>query len=1110
MVEVRILGIRAAQTLPCLLSDIREKREAGYRTVVLVPEQYTLQAERELVEGLELPGLIDLDVMSPTRLDRLIRERAGSGALPALDDRGRAMALAQALMDVEEELHYYRRVARQPSLPDRLSVLLTDMEKAMLHPDLLLEWAEKQRPGAAREKLRDIGLIWKDYLAVIEGRFADPASHLEDQLRRLEITGLLERTAIFVAGFDIIQPDVARTLTAAAKQAESITVALTIDSRNERPIFYAQKRTASRLMDALTDAGVPCRMEYRYPKPLQNAALRHLEKQLFAVRNVPYDHPTEAIALHIAPNPCEEAAYAASQLRAWHEAGIPWERMAVAYAQPGEMEGLLDQTLSAMGIPHFLSRKDAALRHGLCRFLIGAVRSVCGGWEQEDVLLALKSGFSPVRGDEIAQLENYALSNGISRAKWRTPFTRGEDAEAMEPLRVRLTAPMMALQEDLRKARSATASMEAIYDFLNACDAYQRLLENEDALLRRGMLTEAAQNRQIWQLLMGLLDQMHALLGDHRVAMKELPRLLEGGLNGARIATLPPTDGTVAVGEAGHLMTGRIDALILVGMQDGVTASPADSLITERERAQFTSDESTLPIGLTREERASLRQMDFYRAMTLPTEHLLLTASGGGTAGEALRESTLLTSLRALFPQMRVTGGVATSELVPLSPQTALETLAVMLRDCADGKSGAPSGEWLEALRRLWFDPAWHDQAEMILSGLQARVEAKAISKGQAAVLYQQDAVSITRLETFAQCPYRYFVQHGLRPSERRDFTFRADEKGTFFHAVLEAFIRSAAADPEWPNLTGETIDRLVNEAINPAKENWENGPLDEDSASRSLADEYIRTIRRAAHRLADQMRHGQFVTVGAEVRFGEGGDLPPVTLVLRDGTRIALQGMIDRMDAFRDGDRVWLSVIDYKSGTQRLDPVRIRHGLQLQLLLYLQAASEGFPQGEAAGAFYFIVTDPLVETDSEDAEEIDRDVGAQMRLSGVVVADKEIVKAIDGTEKGGQVLDRAIFKNDGTIARNALAADSEGLRQLMRHANETAAALADRIRDGEIDIAPAKIGDWKACDYCPAALVCGRDARLPGGTPRELERGDKSDVWQELVGTTFENKEKG
>ncbi len=1105
MVTVELLGIRAAQTLPCLLEDIRAKREQGICVAVLVPEQYTLQAERELIEGLQLPGLMDLDVMSPRRLDRLIRERAGGGALPVLDDRGRAMAIAQALMDVEEELHYYRRVARQPSLPDRLSALLSDMEKAMLRPELLLDWAEKQRAGAAREKLRDIGLIWQAYLQVIEGRFTNSPAHLEDQLQRLAYARLFEGMAVFVAGFDVIQPDTARLLAGMALQAESVTVALTMDSASDRPIFYAQRRTASRLSDTLQSAGIPTRLRYREPEISRDEALRHLERHLFAVRCVPYGGTSDAIAIHIAPNPYEEAAAAAASLRAWHESGMPWERMAVAYAQPGEMEGILDQTLTAMGIPHFLNRKDAALRHGLCRFLVGSVRSVCGGWEQEDVLLALKSGFSPVRGDDIARLENYALSNGISRAKWRKPFTRGDDAEAMEPLRQALAAPMTALQEQLRTAKNATASMEALYTYLNTCGAYERLLQTEDELIRRGMLTEAAQNRQIWQLLIGLLDQMHALLGSRRVAMKELPRLLEGGLNGARIATLPPSGDTVAVGEAGHLMTGKIDALILVGMQDGVTASPVDSLLSEHEREQFTQDIGGLPVGMTREERASLRQMDFYRAMTLPSGHILLTFSGGGTAGEALRESTLLTSLRALFPSVRVTGGVSAAAQQPLSPHTALETLAVMLRQCADGRSGPPSGEWLEALRRLWFDPAWHDRAEMILSGLWARVEAQAIRKGQAAVLYQQDAVSITRLETFAQCPYRYFVQHGLKPTERPDFTFRADEKGTFFHAVLERFVRAASKENGWPNVPDACIDRLVDNALGPARETWADGPLDEDAMSRSLAEEYVRTVRRAAHSLTEQMKRGQFVTVGAEVRFGENGELPPVTLVLDSGARIALQGVIDRVDAFRDGDRVWLSVIDYKSGSQRLDPVRIQHGLQLQLLLYLEAAFQGYPQGEAAGAFYFIVTDPLVETDSEDEQEIARDVSAQMRLSGVVVADKQVVKALDGTEKGGQVLDRPIFKADGSVAKNALAADPAGMRQLMRHATETASALADRIRQGEIDISPAKIGEWTACDHCPVSLVCGRDPRLPGGKPRELEKGDRSEVWQELIGTTFE-----
>ena len=1102
MQTVQILGGRAGQVLPHLIQRIGECRSAQQRVILLVPEQYTLQAERELIHALNLPGLIDLDVLSPRRLNRRVQERGGRGALSPLDDRGRSMALSQALNLCKDELVYYRRVASLPGLPDKLSSLLADMQRCGITPDALAQHAETLPSGATRAKETDLARIWAAYNSIIEGRFADETMQHQEMLLRLGPSGVLTDVCLFVYGFDVLPQPMCALLALAATLAQQVTVTLTMDAKEayDGRIFLTQRRSAAELIRHLEEKHIPWDMRYLPHKdlPEKNAALRHLEQYLFTRQEHPFAGDSSAIAIHAAAQPFAEASHAAQVLRAWHDEGIPWGRMAVALADPAALDGILAVTLQAAGIPHYLARKDSAIRHGLCRMMLGALRAVSGGYAQQDVLDMAKSGFSPLTDEESLLLENYAIENGITRGKWQKPFTRGAQAEAMEPLRQRLMEPLAALHEELKKARTATASVEAVFHLLENVDAYHKLLHREEELLRRGMQAEAAQNRQVWQTVMNLLDQLHALLGDSRAAMKDMARFIESGLQSAAISSLPPQPDTVMVGEAGHLMTGRVDALLVMGLQDGVLASGMDSLITEAERASL-SDAMHRPVGLTRQEQSALRQADFYRTLALPMQKLTLTFSQGGQDGAALRPASLISDVQALFPDVRITGGVTAdgSDEAPLSPLMALDGLALRLRALADGQETAMDDRWQEALRWLWQNQAWHGCIKQVVDSLNARFGQGQLTLEQTRRLFTQDTVSISRLEEFAACPYRHCVDYGLKPVQRRPFTFEADERGSFFHAALQGYATLASALPHWPNVEEYEIDRMMDQVLSPLTDAWEGGPLMEDPMGQQLGTSYVRAVRRAAWLFTQHARNSLFTTWGAEVSFGTEGGLPPVILTLHDGRRIALRGTIDRIDRY-DGDKgLYLRVIDYKSSQKSLDPVRMWYGLQLQLLLYLKAASQIRPDALPAGAFYFTVKDPMVSTDEDVKAAAEKLIARSLHLKGVVLAEAEVVDAMDAEEKQYS-LDK-VFNQDGTVAKTANALELQDMHALLAHAEQTAAQLADHIRQGRMEASPAQIDQWTACDYCEYSTICGLDPKLPGCEMRKLPTMNREELMQKL-----------
>lgn len=1091
--EVKILTGRAGRLTPLMLREIAQAWQAGKRVLVLVPEQFTLLMEREIMDGLHLPGLMDVEVLSPSRLRRNVFERGGCPPQGVLDGRGRAMALSRALLAQRDQLQYYQGAADTSGLPERLAALLGDMKKAGLTAERLAEHAQSLPPGAARAKESDLSRLWAAYDALLEGRFVDGETAEEEVIRRLPGSGIAAGAAVWVYGFDVLTRPMCHLLAVLGREADSLTVTLTMDTvdAEDGRIFKAQWNSAGLLMNILRGENVPAETVRAARQALPAApALQYLESRLFATRREPFSQGTEALELRASANPFAEALAVCAWLWREHDRGVAWTGMAVALGDAVTYAPVVAMALRASGIPFYMGTKLPARRHGLVRMLLAALRCCGEGWRQEDMLALVKSGFAPLTEEEAFRLENYALENGIRGTKWDRPFTRGDEAEEMEPLRQRVMDPLRELRRGLREARDAQASMTAVFGYLQQVDAYGRLKAREARLLAENLQAEAAQNRQVWRMILETLEQQRALLDGSRAPMEQVSAWLAAGFESAEISSLPPTPDTVTVGEVGHMALESVRSLAVMGMQDSGNAGQR-SLLTEGEREKLSAWHG-YDVGLSAGVQQALRQSDFYRTFALARERLLLTHAQSTQDGDALRPGSVYLDVKAMFPQVREQGGVQEQE-EPVAPRTALNGLAPRLRAMAEGAAPeeALPPAWRQAMAWLWDHAPYREVVALSLAHLDARTPAPPLDPHKAWRLFGRDAVSISRLEEFAACPYRHFIHYGLSPVERRNFTFEADDRGDFFHAALSAFTTVASQTDAWPDRMEEAdVDAVMDTVVEPLMAQWTDGPLGEDARTRALGRRYAETVKRAAWLFTRHMRNSRFTTQGTEVAFGEPGGLPPVMLELSDGSRVALRGKIDRIDRYEGDQGVYLRVVDYKSSAQRLEPSRMWYGLQLQLLLYLKAATAA-GAGEPAGAFYFTVSDPMCDSVQDLKAAAEAAIAKELRLKGVVLADAEVISAMDAEEPGFSV--EKVFNADGTVSRNATAVDREEMGALLRHAQKLAAELAGQIRGGRIAAQPAALGEWNACLYCEYKGVCGLDPKVED-TARKLPQMDKEE----------------
>ncbi|MCI6376798.1 MAG: PD-(D/E)XK nuclease family protein [Clostridiales bacterium] len=1094
---VRILTARAHRLFGPVAEELGMRLQNAESSLLLVPEQLTLTAERELMKRLNVEGLFLIDVMSPSRLCEHVLEAAGRDGREPLNDAGRRMAVSQALERLEDKLPYYGSVAQRRGFVEKLSALITDMQRGGLTPEMLADYAAALDMGVTRDKLKDLAQIYAQYRAVLAGRFSDSEDQLAYVAGRLEHSGFLRGKHLYVYGFDTLPEQLMRLLCAAAPLCESLTIGLICDGEAaaDGELYTPIRQGVARFGDMLAQAGQTVEICALPPEALAHApAIAYLDGALFASGAEPFLGKAEGVYLSSGLSPFEEAALMTREVQWLAQNGVELEKIAVLYPEGGGYEFAVTAALEDSGIPFYTDRQMPAVSHGLARFLLSALRAMAGGWRNRDLLGALKSGYAPLTFEECCELENYAVSYGIDRQRWTKPFQKGEaeQLKRCEALRRRLMEPLMRAREALVAARDTQASLTAVFTLLQDVNAYETLKQEEERLLADGFDTRASQNSQIWQATLTLMDQLVRLGGGARIPLKHIATRLECGFAAVTLASLPPAGGMLHAGALGHLLAEEADAVFLLGLNDGVLDRATESLLTQEEREQAQRDTGAY-LGLTDVSRVLLARLDLKRAMTLPKRYLFLSCAKTAADGAALRPLSLLGTLQSrLLPGME--HALAPEDELPMSPAQALNGLGLRLRLQADG-AGELSMPWQKRMNALLRAPEAAPDAMRLLRALTYDGQSQALTKREASDLFGGETLSVSRLEQFAECPFQHFVTYGLRPQKVREWKVDPIETGTFYHAGLNHFAKLALREPNYPNVSPEAVERMAEQAVEPLLEEVLNGPLGDGERGRARFEQARNAIRRAARVITGQLAAGRFSLYRTEASFGYEGGMPPIVLALGDGREVALRGRIDRIDRYDAPDAVYLRVIDYKSAQQSLEAARTWWGLQLQLLLYLDVCTSAIPGSRPAGAFYFYVADPLVESDTDIASVVESKLREVFQLRGITLSDVEIYTAMD---EGEGVLP-SIYLKSGELKKTARALDAGQFTALIAHAREVAAGLADRLYGGETAVSPTRDTSRAACDFCEYHAICHFDAASPDAPFRELPQMSMEELRQAL-----------
>lgn len=1116
----------------------RAAEEPGRNFLIIVPDQFTMQTQKDLVMRSDRDGILNIDVLSFGRLSHRILEEVGTKEMPVLDDTGKSLVLQKVAADLKEQLPAMGSLLhKQGYIHEVKSAISEFMQYGISTQDMDKLITSAQKRGALAMKLKDLKTLYRGFQDYIRDHFITTEETLDVLRRSLSKSKILKGSVVVFDGFTGFTPIQNRLIQELMRVCAETIVTVTIGvgedpykMDGEQKLFHLSKKTVADLEKLAAEAEVE-RGEDLFVKGGPNRfakapALHYLEQNLFRYQYEPYAGEQQEIHMFEALSPREEVHQTALYIRHLiREQGMTYRDIAVVI---GDLEGYASYVETEFGqleIPCFLDRTRGIVLNPMIEYIKSALQLYIKDFSYDTVFHFLRSGMADISREEIDELENYVIRTGARGYRtYSRLFTRrteelqgnaegSEQAEekTMERLN-RIRQQFMDAVEILHMGSQEKAGdyVSHLYDFLEQNQVQQKLLNYQQQFEKEGDLSRAREYAQIYRLVMDLLDQVYELLGEEEISRQEFADILEAGFGEITVGTIPQNVDRIVVGDMERTRLKQVKVLFFLGVNDGSIPKNASKggIISDMDR-EFLIESGT-EMAPSPRQQMYIQRLYLYLNMTKPSEQLYLSYAKVNSEGKGIRPSYLIDTVRKLFPAMSVEYPQNRSRLEQIEGrQEGARYLAEELREYVEGTLPKEERQDFYLMYRAYeADAAGRD---LLTRAAFRRYRESGLSRIVARALYgQQLENSVSRLETYAACACRHFLQYGLSLQEREEFGFEASDMGTVYHAVLENFAgKLAESNLTWWDFTEDFAAKAVKESVEAYAATYGETVLYSSARNEYAITRMSRILTRTVLTLQKHLKQGSFQPDDYELSFRFAEDLDSIHVDLSEDEKMHLQGRIDRIDVSEDAEHVYVKVIDYKSGNRKFDLAALYYGLQLQLVVYMNAAMEmesrKHPDKEIvpAALLYYHIDDPTIETPVEFTDEqINEQILAKLRMNGVVNSDPEVVERLDRYMQDKSVVIPVEKKKDGSFSARSSVLSREEMQLISSYVDAKIRSIGREILDGKIAANPYEKGNEEACTYCAYKKVCGFDGSIPGYEKRQLEDLDKQALMQRMQET--------
>ena len=1115
------------------LNQIKKKltNDKNNKLIMLVPDQYTFQTEKKLLEYVGEKALLRAEVLSFKRMATRVFDKCGGRAINVIEDSGKNMLIYKLLKDKGEELQYFNRISKQQGFVGIVSKSITEFKKYNISEEILKEKELEIENKDLKEKVSDLASIYETFNESLHKGYIDSEDILSILAKKLKECALYNDAEIWVDEFTTFTPQQLEVLKVLAKQCKNVNITLCSDgeiqfTEGETDIFDVIKNTENRILKMMQENNI----SYKEPVNLNkkniyrfkdSKELGHIEKYFFNYPFKIYKDDCKDIRLYKANNNYSEVEWVAQDiLKLVRDKGYRYKDIAVVCREIDSYDKITSVIFNEYNIPYFLDKKREILSNPLVVLIISALEILVTNWSYESVFKYVKSGLITLETNFIDKLENYILANGIKGYKWTRDLLTSQDEElTQEEIEIfeymeEIRRPIINLYNKIKGDVTVRKYCTALYEFLLEISAFETMDKWLDDFNNKGMQDKIKEYTQVPDIVMDMLDQAVEVLGDEVVDLKTFSKILISGFEEKEIGVIPMALDQVNIGDIARVKGRDVKALYIVGANDGVlpSANKDEGILSDEDRIELKS----MGIELASDTRSRVFEEQFmvYTALTIPSNYLMITYPMADFEGKSLRPSIIIPRLKKILPRLKEESEIFNNNLFNdkyhniTAPVPTFNELIEALRREYEKEEIEPY--WVETFK--WFEEneEFKDRTKIIFNGLNYTNLVEKIPREKIKRLYSNDngrlMFSVSRIEKYAQCPFGYYVKYGLKAKDRKVYEFTAPDLGSFMHDILDQFTNKIRKENIlWGDLTKDRCAEIVNELVNSKLKNETNSILNSNKRYQYFSERFKKTITKSVTVISEQMRKGEFDIFKSEFDFGDFKDSDPIKLELPSKETVYLKGRVDRIDKVDLNGETYIRIVDYKSGSKSFDLNELYYGIQIQLLVYLDAILKNSEQilktqCMPGGILYFKIDNPIIKSKKAlTEEEIQVEVLKKLKMDGLLLKNVELVKSMDRDMETYSLIIPAAFKKDGDFTSTSSVVTESQFELLRKYVNDKMIEICEEMLSGEVKIEPCKSSKVTYCDYCDYSSICQFDTSIKDNKYKIILRKKKDDLWDAM-----------
>lgn len=1063
--------------------------ESGKRVLFIVPEQNTAAVERQIVHSSPSGAILNLEIVSFNRLAYKVLDEVGKSSGQILDDTGKNLIVRRILNENKKELKYFAGMQTRQGFVAKMRSALSELSQYGVSPEQLQAAAGElaAKGGSTAAKAKDLAILAEKFRESLTEKYTTVEELMQLLADSAADSKILSESALFFDGFTGFTPIQYELFEKFLTLSPAITVTVTIPQDLQETVIYdgelfeMSKQFIARMRECADEAGVKEISPFVLGTDLRhkdNPELAFLSKHI--MQNLPDSERAPqfgSVRLLEGSDEKHELGLIIDEIvRLTRDEGYRYRDIAVVTPALETFGPLAFQMFREAGVPAFVDYRRPLFSNPFIEFIRSALKVVSDGFSYASLFRYLKSGMfdltpaeqkeagledgQVLSAEEIAALENYALATGVhGRKRWETPFTRGQRNRTVAPvadiridpgltqlnaLRARIVKPLLALDDALKEGAAVRDQAAAVYQFLVDTEAEKKLAVLET---RPGSGEEYS---QLFGMICEILDRIVDLLGTEKESRKGFIELFEAALEGITAGVLPAEADYVTVGDITRTRLNAVKVLFVAGADDEnlPKSGQTGGILTDADRERLAGADEHIELSPSSAERMQQERFYLYILLSQPSEKLYVSFAGVTGDGAVRRPSSLFSEILRLYEKKQI-----------------------------EEEENRASG----ALAALFPSP----EQDPDLSA----AHPDHLPPVTAENLYTDElAGSVSAFESFASCPFKYFLRYGLALEEQEEARVAVTDIGTAAHRVMqltfEALFRDGllkAGNPFFAEPRAEEkLESYVRRAYTEAMNDGTVYGFSDTQRGKMMGQRIFQMALRSARAALMQLSDSDLQPTFFEQEFKE-------QISLQNGKSLLFRGKIDRVDTYREKSDAFVRIVDYKTGEMKYDFGQVLDGRQLQLLLYLSAEEKkalqepGVAKVYPAGMHYFHLQDPILNL-KDDASDISyrKKEAETYRMSGR--SNVEQNETADVKSHNGSIRLRTDFYV------------TEDFRNLEEKAQMKAREIGEEILSGKICVQPVQEGEYSSCKYCPYGGVCGFSESL-GMRPRSSPDVDEKEI---------------